>query len=234
MPGVPEGFEGTEEELAAGRLNFSSDLAEAMSFHEKADLPVEEQIVLAKKQKATSKFFELNKKITATYKIEVQFGRGRSKHKPFPGSLHIYRSGSVLAGGGDEILYQCPDNTCPGIILPEHTGGAIAVCPACKRQFNRDKELHDTRLMNLPYEKWAEVIQAMFMRLGGDADVYLKTHGQDIRDASLKEQARTRMGEEYLKARTRVAVMYPLENILKDTEGNKSDLLSRFRALVVA
>jgi len=220
--------------LAAKRAQFEADLAEAKSFHDpNVELSPEEAEVLRRKMEATKKFFEGNKKITATYKIEIQFGRGRSREKAFPGSLHIYRSGSVLAGGGDEILYQCPDNSCSGIILPEHMGGAVAVCPQCHQSWNRDKDLSDTRLFRLPYDKWAEVIHRMFWRLGGDADVYLKTHGADIRDASLREQARQRMGEDYLKARTRIAVMYPLENIMKDKHAG-ADLMSRFKALVVA
>jgi hypothetical protein len=66
-----------------------------------------------------------------------------------------------------------------------------------------------------------------------DADIYLKTHVADIRSASLKEQMKERRGEDYLKARRRVAVMYSLENIMKDVNAG-ADLLSRFRALVVA
>lgn len=225
-------FQGSDEDLERGRTRFNADLAEAGLQHEKGELSDEEQQAIVKKMEALKKFFE-DSHVNATYKIEVQFGRGRSNQAAFPGSLHLYRSGSVLSGGGDEIVYQCPDDRCLGVILPEHLLGPNAACPVCQKVFQREKELHDVRLFRLPYQKWADVLFKMFHRLNMDADIYLKTHVNDIRDATLKEQMRQRHGEHYLQVRKRVAVMYSLENIMRDVNGG-SDLLKRLRALVVA
>lgn len=209
----------TKEEFEAPEVRFE-------------DLPPAEQEALRRKQAAIDKFFA--DKIVAKYKIEVQFGKGRSMNRPFPGSLHAYRSGSALSGGGDEILYPCPDNKCPGYIEPEHVVPQFAFCPTCQRRWSRIQDMNEGRLFRLTHQKWAEVILREFARLGHNADVYLKSHPEDIRDKSLLEQMKQRKGEEYMKAyKERVYVMYPLERIVKDAHAGK-DLYKLFLALVTA
>lgn len=196
------------------------------------DLPVEEQEALRKRKEAVDKFFA--SKVVAKYKIEVQFGKGRSIHAHFPGSLHCYRSGSALAGGGDEILYPCPDNKCPGFMEPEHVTIRFAVCPKCGRRWSRVSDLQEGKLFRLTHQKWAEVILTTFQRLGHNADIYLKSHPEDIRDKALVEQMRQRRGEEYLKTyKSRVYVMYPLDRIVKDAHAGK-DLYKLFLAFITA
>jgi len=216
IPGVKKM---TKEEFEAPEVRFE-------------DLAPEEQEALRRKQEAMDKFFA--DKIVAKYKIEVQFGKGRSMHAAFPGSLHCYRSGSALAGGGDEILYPCPDDKCPGYIEPEHVVPQFAFCPVCQRKWDRIKDMNEGRLFRLDHTKWAAVILKAFSRLGHNADIYLKSHPEDIRDKSLLEQMKQRKGEEYMKAyKQRVYVMYPLERIVKDAHAGK-DLYKLFLALVTA
>lgn len=210
------------------------------------DLPPAEREALLKKQEAMKKFFD--DKIVAKYKIEVQFGKGRSMNQHFPGSLHVYRSGSVLAGGGDEILYPCPDDKCAGYIEPEHvvpktqiTFGTnpedvemFAYCPVCKRAWDKVHHLQEGRMFRLTHQNWTQVILRAFQRLGHNADIYLKSHPEDIRDKSLLEQMKQRKGEEYIKTyKSRVYVMYPLERIIKDAHAGK-DLYKLFLAFVTA
>ena len=196
------------------------------------DLPPEEQEALTKKQEAVDKFF--SDKIVAKYKIEIQFGKGRSVNNHFPGSIHVYRSGSALAGGGDEVLYPCPDDKCIGYIEPEHVTPEYAVCPVCLMRWRRIEDMNEGRLYRLTHSKWAEVILKVFGKLGHNADVYLKSHPEDIRDKSLLEQMRQRKGEEYMKTyKSRVYVMYPLERIVKDAHAGK-DLYKLFLAFVTA
>lgn len=196
------------------------------------DLPPDEQETLRKKKEALDKFFA--SEIVAKYKIEVQFGKGRSVHTHFPGSLHCYRSGSALSGGGDEILYPCPDNKCPGYIEPEHVAPQFAFCPVCQQRWDRIQDMQEGRMFRLDHSKWAEVILRAFTRLGHNADVYLKSHPEDIRDKALLEQMKQCRGEEYAKAhRQRVYVMYSLSRIIKDAHAGK-DLYKLFLALVTA
>lgn len=213
------------------------------------DLPPAEQEALRQKQEAVDRFFA--DKIVAKYKIEVQFGKGRSMNRHFPGSLHVYRSGSVLAGGGDEILYPCPDDKCPGYIEPEHVipkteikigtnpedVEMIAFCPVCRSVWDKVHHLQEGRMFRLTHQNWAAVIHRTFERLGHNADIYLKSHPEDIRDKSLLEQMKQRKGEEYLKAyKKRVYVMYPLDRIVADVHamGTGADIYKLILAFITA
>lgn len=89
-------------------------------------------------------------------------------------------------------------------------------------------------MFRLTNQHWAHVILRAFQRLGHNADIYLKSHPEDIRDKSLLEQMKQRKGEEYMKAyKQRVYVMYPLENIVKDAHAGK-DLYKLFLSLITA
>jgi hypothetical protein len=196
------------------------------------DLPEEEQKILQKKKAAIDKFFA--DKVSARYKIEVQFGKGRSIHKHFPGSLHCYRSGSALSGGGDEILYPCPDDKCMGYMEPEQVSIGFALCPKCGRKWGRVSDLQEGRLFRLSHQDWARVILKAFAALGHNADIYLKSHPEDIRDKALLEQLKQRKGDEYRKVyEARVYVMYPLARIVDDSRSGR-DLYKMFLSFVLA
>lgn len=196
------------------------------------ELSADEQEALQRKKEALDKFFGENRK--AKFKIELHFGKGRSSNGPFAGSLHVYRSGSVLAGGGDEILYPCPDNKCSGYMEPEHVAVEFAFCPVCHKKWHKIKDMNEGRLFKLPAQKWAKVIAKVFNNLHGDADIYLKSHPQDIRRASLLEQMRERRGDDYRGVHEkRVYVMYSIDRIMKDLHAG-ADLEKRLLAFVTA
>jgi hypothetical protein len=212
--------------------HFFSPIPPADSDKKVEDLPKDEQEAIQKKKEALDKFFGEYER--AKYKIELHFGKGRSGKSSFAGSLHVYRSGSVLAGGGDEILYPCPGERCPGYMEPEHVTPGFAFCPVCKRKWDKIKDMNEGRLFRLTAQKWAEVVARVFDHLHRNADIYLKSHPADIRQASLVEQLRERRGDEYNKVHAqRVYVMYSLDRIMKDLHAG-ADLEKRLLAFVTA
>ena len=180
-------------------------------------LTPEELSVIEQKKEALKKIFDVGQ-IKAKYKIELNFGKDRSDNGHFPGSLIVLRSGSALGGGGDESMFFCPDNNCPGLIPPNLVSSMLrlAVCPACERQWHQGL-LHDMQLFRLTHQKWATVLARFFLRLGSNADIYLKTHPIDLRTQTVKEQLKDMGGQQLRAARSkRVRVIYSLPRILKD------------------
>lgn len=198
------------------------------------ELTPEELTTVERKRKAMAELFKIEK-VIATYKIEVNFGKDRSTSGHFPGSIIVFRSGSAFDGGGDEPLFPCPDDRCPGFIPPNLVSSMLrlAVCPKCRRQF-KQSELYEMKLFRLTAQDWAKVLARYFIRLGSDADIYMKTHPIDIRVRTHNELARFRGGSTINAARAkRVRVLYSLHSIYKDLS-NGAELESRLRAFLVA
>jgi hypothetical protein len=171
----------------------------------------------------------------ARYKIEVLFDRRKtSTGGAFPGGVVIWRSGSVLSGGGDELLYPCPDQKCKGVIGPEGIApiSQSCFCKSCSRVW-RQSDLRELSFYNLDPSKWALVLTQLFLRLECAADVYMKwTGNEDIRSRTRMEQAGNRGGEElYAARRVREPVMYRCKDIVKDVNAGSS-IESRMRALI--
>ena len=84
-------------------------------------LTQEEKIAVERKRQALRDLLSEDKTLKAKYKIELHVGKDRSSRgeKAFPGSLTVFTSGAALSGGGDTILYPCPDDRCPGFIPME-------------------------------------------------------------------------------------------------------------------
>lgn len=194
-----------------------------------------EKAAIERKREAIAAAFGPTDELIATYKIELNFEKGRSIHKPFAGSLVVWRSGSALSGGGDEIMYPCPNDSCMGFIPPELISSVAqkAGCPKCQALWHQS-ELMEMRLFRLAVQHWATVVARYFVRLNSDADIYIKTHLLDIRSQTLKEQMRDRGGTELLAARQeRIPVIYPLNRIFQDL-ANGADLEKRFRTFLEA
>lgn len=156
-------------------------------------------------------------KTAAKYKLEVQFSQERSAHKPFAGSVHFWLSGTQLHGGGDELIYPCPDDLCGGLIPPKLNSDGVAVCPTCKRTWASDHDLKESTFYKLPIRKWAEVVARDWQRLEHNADVYLKFHPVDIRPLAMIELKRGCGGEKLDHARnSRRVAIYELSRILQD------------------
>lgn len=174
----------------------------------------------------------------AKYKIEVLFTQARSIHKPTPGVISFWESGSKLHGGGDAKLYVCPGKSlkksnCESFIPDSANASAFLWCPSCGQRWEGSSVIGE-QLAVLSMKKWAEVILYYFVRLGHDADIYLKHAKDDIRTAAMHEQARQRGGELFAKVRDRRAkYIYPLRNLITDTS-NGADLFGRFYAFLTA
>lgn len=190
--------------------------------------------LLKRKKAAIKTAYEEEHKYDAKYKIEIQLGTKRTGRESFPGAVMIFRSGGILGGGADEIMYPCPDVKCVGYIGPEHISAQeqIGVCPKCNVRFSQS-ELKEGRFFRLPSEKWAEVLEREFHRCGGSADFVLKTRKDDIRTAALLEQA-GRGGEALYSSRSgRIVVVYSLKALIHDTAGSH-DVYSRILAFLRA
>lgn len=212
----------------------------------------EELEQLERRIKAMDKL--LQEDVRATYKLEVQFGKGRAGRgirsaQPFAGVMSAWLSGSKFHGGGDEKIFECADPDCRAWILPHQitqktvvrkVNGAdveefmsLSYCGECAKIW-RSEQTTGERLYKLTEQNWAYAILQMFQRLGMDADIYLKYHPVDVRYKAAMELARNRGGEELAKARkNRGLHIYPLRNIIKDTK-HGSDLYGRIRAFINA
>lgn len=207
----------------------SRELQKRIAEKGETELTPAEAAAVKLQQQALDKFFA--QRIQATYKIEVQFGKGRSTWKHFPGALSVYLSGTKLHGGGDEKLYFCPRSDCGGVIFPGERLGAQVHCRKCNMMWP-ETELIGERLYRLTPQDWAIVIHRFFVQLDHNADIYLKYHPTDIRYQTAMELARSRGGEAVNKARNNRGLnIYPLKNIIKDTS-NGADLLRRIEAFI--
>ena len=193
-------------------------------------ISAEEEARVIDKMKALAKLMQ--ERVRAKYKLEVQFGKGRtSSGFPFPGVINCWLSGTKLHGGGDEKIYECP--YCEGIILPYQIDNIVTHCGQCGQTMKSSQTIGE-RYYKLTEQDWAHAILKVFMRLEMDADIYLKYHPTDIRYKAAMEMARNRGGEEIAKARgNRGLHIYPLKNIISDTK-HGSDLYKRIRIFINA
>jgi hypothetical protein len=209
----------------------SEALHKALDGQAIAELSEAEQQAVKSKLEALDRFFA--DRVQARYKIEVTFGKDRSTKNPFAGAISLFLSGTKLNGGGDEKLYICPREDCQGIIFPNERLGSSVRCRACDMMWDEQK-LVGEYLYRLPAQKWAEVIFRFFTKLEHNADIYLKYHPTDIRSQTQVEIARKAGGDEIAAARRgRLPHIYPLTNIIKDTNAG-ADLLKRFYAFITA
>jgi len=202
--------------------------------HLASELSAEELNSIERKRQALAKLFSKDR-VTATYKLELTFGKERSTYKHFPGSLVVFRSGSAFNGGGDEPMYPCPNDMCSGFLPPKLISAmlGIGVCPVCREKWPQD-QLMEMRLFRLAPRAWARVVARYFIRLNHDADIYLKGHPIDIRIQTAKEIEHYRGGDQTnLARRKRVRVLYPLERIYTDLQ-HGADLENRFLKFLVA
>lgn len=197
----------------------------------------EDKYAIKKRIEALDKLLAADKK--AKYKIEVFFSRKRTSHSgPYAGAISLWESGTKFHGGGDTKLYECPGkvrgvNDCAGFIPDPSNGYGFLVCPSCQQVW-KGELVYGEVLLKLSTSAWAEVLLRYFVRLGHNADIYMKHPIEDIRAASHLEQEKQWMGEKLTKARTATrTAIYPLRNIIKDTSSG-ADLLGRFHAFLLA
>lgn len=190
--------------------------------------------VVSKKAKALKALISEDTELIAEYKIEIQFEkRRRTDRDTFAGVVVVFKTG-FLSGGGDEILYPCPSDSCNGYISfddrSHYTGETV--CPKCNSMW-LENQLSEIRGYKLDINRWSEVIAAKFRALNNKADIYIKMHLGDLRQAAIKETLVERRGEDLYNARKRVVLRYSLDAIIKDTMGGSS-LESRIKSLLRA
>jgi hypothetical protein len=174
----------------------------------------------------------------AKYKIEILFGKGFAPSKPSVGAVSFWESGSKFHGGGDTILHMCPGkakqiNDCDAFIPDPSHGYGFLVCPSCHTTW-KGEDVWGQILARLTVQGWAELVLKYFMKLEMKADIVIKYHPDDLRNAAMKEQEKQRLGQDLDRVRTRrVARVYPLRNIIKDTSAG-AELINRFTAFIRA
>jgi hypothetical protein len=136
------------------------------------------------------------------------------------------------------------------------------VCPHCHREQFLDPQVKKrhiqialdngqdiTGLKNMPVvnpmliaklgpKSLAIFVSKIFRDLGANADIYVKYHPEDIRGYDVSDVKKDDIYEKARRARTekkenRGIVIYPLENIIKDTMAGAS-IEGRFQALFLA
>jgi hypothetical protein len=196
----------------------------------------EEQEVLRLKMQTLDKLLATQRH--AKYKLELFFGKARSLHKPTPGIISFWESGTKLHGGGDSKVYLCPGklkkiNECEAVIPEGASVNALHFCPRCGRSW-KGSEVIGEYVANLTMKNWAHALLYYYQRLDHNADIYLKHAKDDIRTAAMLEQAKQKGGECLWRVRDKRALhIYPLANIIKDTSAG-ADLYGRFVSFLTA
>lgn len=196
----------------------------------------EEQEAIRMKMAALDALLKTQKH--AKYKIELFFGKARSLHKPTPGIVSFWESGSKLHGGGDAKIYFCPGkmrrvNDCEAVIPEAANISSLHFCVKCSRSW-KGVDVIGEIVANLTMRDWATVLLRYYVRLDHNADLYLKHAKEDIRTIAMIEQAKERGGEYLARVRNKRALhIYPLNRIIKDTSAG-ADLYGRFVAFLTA
>lgn len=197
--------------------------------------------------------------LKAKYKIEVMFSRHRSSllHKPSPLMVLVWESGKKYHGGGDDKMYWCGYDDCDTPISSDHFAAFHCVCPHCNRELFLDEASRDQhkkylmsigknpgdldkirsvygeKLANLTPPKLAELLEKVWRRLSGDADIYLKYSPREIR-YDPKHESDSKVVDQLDKVRVqRQPLIYPLKNIIKDLHAG-ADLRGRLTAMITS
>ena len=161
------------------------------------------------------------KDVPAKYKIEVKFDKDRTVQGPNTLKIEFWESAFKDHGGGDELMFICRNHRnwregCGAIFSQEFVKNGMALCPKCRRMVNATllanslKRDNDHRMSS---RELAKELSKFWLKLGGNADIYLKFHPEDTQPKPVYE---SRMGAlrkkpEYDKA------LYPLKRIIQDT-----------------
>jgi hypothetical protein len=110
-------------------------------------------------------------------------------------------------------------------------GYGLLYCHSCRQLWAAEQVVGEIAY-NLPMRKWAEVIYKHFRALEMNADIVVKFTYDDIRAATLMEQAKEMRGDKLTPLRqNRPTGIYRLSSILKDVNAG-ADLLKRFYAFI--
>ena len=168
--------------------------------------------------------------VAARYKIEITFGKERTRMNSV-GCVQILESGAALHGGGDIKLFWCPNDDCGLPMDYSSKAAGPAFCEHCGLT-HEAKDLVGEKFFRLPVQKLSLLVEKTFHQLGGHADIYVKYHPTDLRRATLDYKGRD---QEVSLGKARVGrqrpYIYPLKNIIKDTAAGAT-LSSRIKAFL--
>ena len=173
---------------------------------------------------------ELKDQITADYKIQVNFGKGRTVMGPNAVVFTFWASGKRLHGGGDEMMYICHEADegtykdaftvskktsragCGTFIPPSAVKSGVAVCPGCQNGVRADK-LTGQIYARLTSRDLANRLAGYCRALHFSADVVLRYANDDIRVQVLEQS----MGSQQAASTRGAPLVYPLNRMIKDT-----------------
>jgi hypothetical protein len=174
----------------------------------------------------------------AQFKLEL-FMRGGPRHNAeVRGVVSFWTNGGYLHGGGDAVVYLCPQildsgEPCGAPIDSQFITPKQAVCVKCRRVSNA-LDLCGQLVIETTVQHWARILVRLFHLLECNADISLSVERASLRAASEKELASYRGGEEYARVTAlRECITYPLAHIIKDTAAG-AGLEERFRAFLEA
>lgn len=209
-------------------------------------LPPEEAEAVKQRAQALDNLLEQEQ--VAKYKLEVMFSHRHTGRAPTGGLVTWWESGNKLHGGGDSKMYLCDNSVekdekgrrleglgCKKFIPDSANGLRFIVCPHCQVMW-KPANLVGEIYYNLPMEKWADVLLDWYVRLGFQADIYMKYGRKSIKKAQEIEAERGLRGEFLNAARSieqRSLYIYPLKNIIRDTSAG-ADLRTRILAFLRA
>lgn len=199
-------------------------------------LSEEEKQSLEAKKQALDKM--LSTEGLAKYKLELMFAKDFSLIKPVAGALSFWESGSKLHGGGDTILHVCPGkakgvNNCDAFIPDASHGYGFLVCTACHSNW-KGEDVSGQVLARLTVQGWAQLLTKYFHRLEHKADIVIKYHSSDIRNAAVSEQEKQQMGDQLRGVRAKRFVrVYTLASLLTDT-ATGAEIETRILAFIKA
>jgi len=183
---------------------------------------------------------------TASYRVQVNFGTGRTPQGPNKGAITLWASGRKLHGGGDEMIYLCKEvdfgsseyvdfkvgrstggGGCGAYILPDFIRGGVAVCPRCNKLIAAERLTGQVYFRSTTRDLAAAV--AGYVRLlDFDADVVVKYAEDDIRYHTVVQQKGVAEAR-----KLRGMLIYKLDRIIQDVAGG-ADLENRCFALLSA
>jgi hypothetical protein len=163
--------------------------------------------------------------VRSRFLLDVMFNKGRSIHRPYDGLLVAYTNGGFLHGGGDEMVYFCPNKVeknghtklCATPLPPIAIQGKVAVCPVCETP-SRDRELIGQVYAKLTTQNWAALVTRMFYRLDCNADLRICILKGDLRKTTEEEKEKSSGGEKLHRLYNEHQwVRYTLAQMIKDT-----------------
>jgi len=188
---------------------------------------------------------ETPKPLLARYKIQINFGTGRTLRGPNTGVMTFWMNGSRLHGGGDELVHICKEVDhgseqeefvvgkprdgagCGSIIEPSFVRAGVAFCSNCQRMIAAHRLTQQIYFRSASRDIAAELVKR-FRQFHNSSDIVLKYAEDDIRYMTVVRL----LGVDQAR-KSRGMLVYPLAKIIRDTSTGAS-LENRFFAMLTS